>query len=488
MAQPLHYTDDEASFGSQSKRDALSIPHTIQSDNQQEIVDRNLGCINTGTEIEAKGRGPTRRRIQVACLRCRKRKIKCSGDAGNGQGCSNCRSAGNTPCQFLRVNSSIVQTKVLSTASGWPYPSNDMVSQRMGICATSKMGSLPGHPSSHHRAPPLSRTPEYEVAHNPQNTYSRSSFGIDSTINYDDESSTPYSVQTSTAYILPSSPQVFMADYCGTGWNGKSWSAGLQAGRATGETIFPENDAENPLAHPGYPYAVPGQGVPANEAISVAPNPTPLTSSASGTERTLPNPASRNPFPGSTTGPITTTEATHGLPPAHEYRSGNRWVSRCEPRTSIRSNSNASFSTSTMSRAKLIPSNPQDMLFDLSPSGPNNASSPLMPSSGAFVSLELAICGAEAGDESRSRSISHDNRRMLSLSGANTYGYSRPADCYRNVETGGSNSESTLISGLPYMRPKHPSQIQDSHSHPDGRVPGLQALAGLLPYTDLCSQ
>lgn len=39
------------------------------------------------------------------CSRCRKRKIKCSGDPKNGMGCQNCRNAGAEPgnCQFLRV-------------------------------------------------------------------------------------------------------------------------------------------------------------------------------------------------------------------------------------------------------------------------------------------------------------------------------------------------------------------------------------------------
>ena len=39
------------------------------------------------------------------CARCRKRKIKCSGDVG-GEGCQNCKSAGvsSGQCQFLRVN------------------------------------------------------------------------------------------------------------------------------------------------------------------------------------------------------------------------------------------------------------------------------------------------------------------------------------------------------------------------------------------------
>ena len=41
----------------------------------------------------------------IQCSRCRKRKIKCSGDPGNGQNCQNCKNANTEPgvCQFLRV-------------------------------------------------------------------------------------------------------------------------------------------------------------------------------------------------------------------------------------------------------------------------------------------------------------------------------------------------------------------------------------------------
>ncbi|OBS25829.1 hypothetical protein FPOA_06365 [Fusarium poae] len=48
---------------------------------------------------------PQRKRIAVACGRCRKRKIRCSGDTGNGGPCTNCKNAGYEPCQFLRVAS-----------------------------------------------------------------------------------------------------------------------------------------------------------------------------------------------------------------------------------------------------------------------------------------------------------------------------------------------------------------------------------------------
>ena len=49
--------------------------------------------------------GGARRRISVACARCRKRKIRCSGDPGDNSGCANCKSAGVdlSQCQFHRV-------------------------------------------------------------------------------------------------------------------------------------------------------------------------------------------------------------------------------------------------------------------------------------------------------------------------------------------------------------------------------------------------
>ncbi|KAH8808044.1 hypothetical protein F5884DRAFT_752603 [Xylogone sp. PMI_703] len=61
-----------------------------------------------------------RRRIPVACGRCRKRKIRCSGDPGNGGACQNCKTAGNDVCQFLRVSSTEAQLKVEPTE--FPYP------------------------------------------------------------------------------------------------------------------------------------------------------------------------------------------------------------------------------------------------------------------------------------------------------------------------------------------------------------------------------
>ncbi|CAH0003076.1 unnamed protein product [Clonostachys byssicola] len=59
-----------------------------------------------GAEDEVTDESNTnRKRIAVACGRCRKRKIRCSGDNGTGEPCMNCRNAGVSPCQFLRVSS-----------------------------------------------------------------------------------------------------------------------------------------------------------------------------------------------------------------------------------------------------------------------------------------------------------------------------------------------------------------------------------------------
>jgi hypothetical protein len=58
--------------------------------------------------------------ISLECGRCRKRKIRCSGDNGTGEQCTNCRNAGASPCQFLRVSSQEA-TITLKQDSGFNY-------------------------------------------------------------------------------------------------------------------------------------------------------------------------------------------------------------------------------------------------------------------------------------------------------------------------------------------------------------------------------
>ncbi|KAL4901797.1 hypothetical protein BDW74DRAFT_70170 [Aspergillus multicolor] len=483
MAQPFYPADDDVGFNAQSRRGALSISHTPQTNSQHEIADRNLGCIGTEGDFEAKGRGATRRRIQVACMRCRKRKIKCSGDVGDGQGCSNCRSAGNAQCHFLRVNSSILQTKVhVPTGTGWSYPTNDMASRTYASsAASSKTGGFQMN-HNNHSISPFPRTSDYEVTSDTQKSFGRQSFALDPTISYEDESSSPYNSQTSSAtYMLPSSPQVFMADYCGLGWNSKNWGAVLQGCRAPTEPIFSESDAESALTNAPFPYMIPGQSQ-TNGAPSMALTQGSLSSPSQGTERTLPNPTGRNAFLGNNSGPVATID---GLPSVHTYRSGSRWVTKCEPRTPMPLASTMPFYHGMIDRAKLIPSNGHELTFGLLPSG--SATPPMPPSSGSFAGLGAAPCATEASDElrgstdARYRTFSRDNRRLLSHADyrPDTYGYSRPAYISRSMADE-SNSESTLINGLPYTRPVPLSQT-------DGK-PVIQSMAAPRNFTGLCSQ
>lgn len=375
------------------------------------------------------------------------------------------------------------QTKVrVPITSGWPYPANDTAPQRLVTYpSSSKMGSVPTN-FSEHRIHQFSRAPEYEATPDTQHLYARQAFGIESTVNYEDEPSTTYHVQPTPAYTLPNSPQVFIPEYCGIGLGSKGWAAALHSNRAPPGIVFSEGEAGSPLATAAYPYMISGQGPQSNEALSMAPTQGSLASPAQETERTLPDPTNGSPFPENTNGLPTNMD---GPPPTHDYKACSRWVARCEHRVP-----NVSFNTATMDRPKPIPSTGQDVTFGFLPIASNSAPSPALSSSGTFPSLESAACPAEVNDEfrgnpdNRYRTFSRNSRRMVPVADyrPNTYGYSRPT--YRNrSEQGDSNSESTLINGLPYTRPTHsvaPPQLDEK--------PGPHVITRHPSYTGLCSQ
>ncbi|KAF5716002.1 transcriptional regulatory [Fusarium globosum] len=99
MVSPNCYSTDPRRFGP-SRMNIFSYPerrgaaYPIHPDTRTTIMSERDDDVT-----------PQRKRIAVACGRCRKRKIRCSGDAGNGESCTNCKNAGHEPCQFLRVAS-----------------------------------------------------------------------------------------------------------------------------------------------------------------------------------------------------------------------------------------------------------------------------------------------------------------------------------------------------------------------------------------------
>ncbi|CZR53312.1 uncharacterized protein PAC_03190 [Phialocephala subalpina] len=110
MVAQRYYEDDEPSFRRYSSRghgyplshdrDLPSGPgHNVYSRSHMGSQDSRNGDHHSENEEIPRARS----RIPVACGRCRKRKIRCSGD--NGGPCTNCKSAGNDSCAFLRVSS-----------------------------------------------------------------------------------------------------------------------------------------------------------------------------------------------------------------------------------------------------------------------------------------------------------------------------------------------------------------------------------------------
>ncbi|KAI2465395.1 hypothetical protein F4781DRAFT_424813 [Annulohypoxylon bovei var. microspora] len=80
-------------------------PYPIPYSDRRFHLSSQEGRTTTMMDRDLDSESQPRKRIAVACGRCRKRKIRCSGDPGNGLPCTNCKNAGYEPCLFLRVSS-----------------------------------------------------------------------------------------------------------------------------------------------------------------------------------------------------------------------------------------------------------------------------------------------------------------------------------------------------------------------------------------------
>ncbi|KAF7586983.1 hypothetical protein BBP40_007898 [Aspergillus hancockii] len=465
MAHTFYTTEGEISFDPQSKRDVISLPNSTQDGSKQEIVDRTTGAITPSMEGEGKSRSSTRRRIPVACNRCRKRKIKCSGDPGDGLGCVNCRASGNVNCHFLRVNSSMLQAK----ASGWPYPATNATlsssHQSQGVYAppvAPKQDLLAASPSNF-RVGSLSRSLALDMGSaEPQHSYSRPNLGHDSTVSFEDEASTTYGSQHPN-YVLPTTPQGALPDYCGLSWS-KAWVPDLNATRAPNGGILPDHEAESAFHHSSYAYMLPGSGAPSLEPPFV-PTMVALSSEGQGMGRTLPTPSGRCQHQMGSPAFPTSAETISALP-QQECRNRHPWtlksvtsdirpMKQCTP---------GSFNGSPIVRTKLLPTNPQDMVLGYLPMTSTSASSPLIPSSGTCTRLNPGDIGEElrSNEEARvSRLKFHEHPRLsLIESSSEIYGYCSLEKSRKGVKPGTSSPAATLMGGLPYTRP--PAQLQSA--------------------------
>ncbi|RMJ23816.1 hemagglutinin protein [Aspergillus sp. HF37] len=473
---PLEYLG----FDQQAKREApLTFPRADRRSSHQDGVERRASCMSAA-ELDSKSRNPGRRRIQVACNRCRKRKIKCSGDTGDGQGCSNCRSSGNTNCHFLRVNSSMLQTKL----SQWPYPAaNATVSpSRMGMYASKHTGFPINSPNV--RVPSFSRPAGYDGMFD-QNVYERQSFSVDQGINHEDDQT-----YQSPGYMMPSS----LPDYSGI-WNQKAWNPNPNLKTQNG-AIFPDQD-ENPVPPATYPYMLPNTGTsPPPEIPPVVPTMALPSDGQSQTERTLPNPANRQ-VPASMPVVPAAPDAIPTLP------FGNPWAARAavpsaRPSMPI---SSGCFSSTMNRRKPNQPTTAQDMAFGYLPI--NTTTDPSPPIQSTSTPGMDPVVDTSSAEPRVSTSFSRDNTasnntnsRLLGLGDytPDIYGYSTSERS--RVRGSGSGSEAddsssaTLLNGLPYTRVRHPEQpnsalafnlLPTEPSIPEYRPPPPEAQRAVSP-------
>ncbi|PYH88832.1 hypothetical protein BO71DRAFT_453832 [Aspergillus ellipticus CBS 707.79] len=470
MAQSFYSPEEEISFDAQHKRDALSIPHSIRGESHHEMVDRSADCVSPSTELDGKSRNSTRRRIQVACNRCRKRKIKCSGDIGDGQGCSNCRSSGNPNCQFLRVNSSMLQTK----NSPWSYATNAAVSssQRSDLYVpsmTPKLGASAGN-SSNFRVAPFPRASGYEMTPaNSHNAYHRHSFGVEHAMNYEDESSA-YTTQSS-GFVLSGAPQNVFANYCGLPWNTKTWAPSVHIGRIPSSAVFSDHEADNTLTLPAFPYMIPGHGSQPADAPPIVPTMNFSSAEGQGADRTLPTPG-RNPGSTGLSGFATTEEAFSGLPQTQVYRSSNNWAQKSASLKNLHfpmQQTSGAYSHGSMSRSKPVSASAHD-IFEFLPMTSAGSSSPMVTPSGQFATTLDPVDSddfREGGDGQPTRTFSHDH---LSEYGSDTYVYSS-SERRDKGHSKADGSGSMLMNGLTYTRP-----VPGHHSPPLDPSPAYRSV------------
>ncbi|KAJ5761398.1 hypothetical protein N7533_003437 [Penicillium manginii] len=451
----------------------------IRSMNQHEVADRS-NYISPAGDMDSK-RNPQRRRVPVACGRCRRRKIKCSGDSGDGQGCSNCRSAGNTDCQFLRVNSSAVLPK----GTGWPYPNAGGVaaSPRMRVYSPHLPGksTLLSMGSPQTRMSGFQRTSDFDLGTDVQG-FPRP-VGLDS-MHYETEQGSSYN--QSPAYILPNGPSG-MVDYEASSWSPKIWEPMFNVNRSANGGIYSDTETNGSMAQSPYSYMLPSQGILSHEIPQTAAAAMNMVSVSEGpgSDRTLPTPTIRpQQVSGNTSSIKAFPEGMPGLSVPSDYK-GSFWNQRCtDPNQRIHHvPSNASFPSSPTQSTKCNSDNSKnavpELVFSYLPlsSSTTEVSSPSLSSAAPASSTTSSSNTSYAGlsmetsldtpsqdyrtlpsDTRLARSFSRDestsSQRLLVLSNEcspDIYSYSSTEKSSK-ARPDESGCSATLISGLPYTR------------------------------------
>ncbi|KAJ5273890.1 hypothetical protein N7478_009015 [Penicillium angulare] len=501
------YYAENTGFAQSRHACGLSLPRAMRSMSRHEMGDRSSSCTGPTSESDGKLRNPQRRRVPVACQRCRRRKIKCSGDSEDGQGCSNCHSAGENLCQFTRVNSQPVDefnTQMLSDwvqshradrpgASGWqPYPN------MRPAAAPSQLGVIPTHAQS---KPTLlsmgstqpqtrvnayqQRSADFDLGAADAHAYQRS--GGVSSMHYEDETSSSH--PHPSQYILPNTSPGVMMDYGIPAWSPKAWDSMFGTGRHTNGNVYPESDANTSFNQSHFTYMLPSQDHSVGDLSQ--PNSATMSegsSDAPGPDRTLPSPTSRGQQGPNSATEFIPTEGNPNLPWSSPDFKAGFWSPRIAASPDHRPSSthtvptNTPFTTGPELSNKGISVNGtgSELLFPYLPmpttsedtmqSLVSSSTAPPPPISTAGMSPAYPILETLDNTGSDYPSIHNDTRitrnhsrdhgnagqRLLALNECTPaiYGYSTSEKS--KARGSGPDAEShTLLSGLPYTRVQH---------------------------------
>ncbi|KAJ6084506.1 hypothetical protein N7486_011306 [Penicillium sp. IBT 16267x] len=407
-------------------------------------------------------RNSQRRRVPVACRRCRKRKIKCSGDSGDGQGCSNCRSAGTNDCQFFRVNSHAVNSHVVTShavnshkaSTVWqPYPHVGAA-----IAQSTQLGMLPQQPS--YKSSHLSMgSPQTRMAAFPYQLQRSPDFDLSAAETHMFEQPIHYTQSSSYA------PSGALMEDNSPVWSPKAWDSIFNTARTHNGNLYPDPEAS--LNQSQFAYMLPSQGIPsdlpqsANSAITTVSSP----DTTSGPDRTLPTPTSRGQQAASSAGFLPDGNWTPDFK-ASFWSPRQAESSDQRPSSTHAVPSNTPFTTSPPLQSKYvsIKNNTPEMLFPYLPvpttaEDTNTTSAPTVSGDSAYPVLETLdspyphIPSTRLGrSSSRSHNAGHQLLALTNECSSDMYGYGTSE---KSKARGSRDDSRTLVSGLPYTRVQH---------------------------------
>ncbi|KAI4286839.1 MAG: hypothetical protein L6R35_003906 [Caloplaca aegaea] len=429
-----------------------------------------------------KGEQQPRRRIGLACSRCRKRKIKCSGDIG-GTGCQNCKTAQADECNFLRVNSTDVLPTTNGTIDVSYFPNNNAVSLPGNTGRTNGgMGSMyPNsngmmHPpasfsgNSHanrngscngqHYSPLISRHAHPSVAH----TYNFS--------NADDHMFDHYA--QAPHYLLPAQDlQASMSSTYGVQDMSRQWTP-IAGGR---NSLGGLDDPSFKYGTSGFPYlnssavaSAGSEGFGMNSIGRALPR---------RGDRILPSPRRTSVETSGNSYPKSGESTSYGPPPGLGHKSSAAW----SPQTLTYGASQGSISSTSLSA-------PSASISSVSSSPPSESSQHTtsfgyIHMSGSPVDRSLTVArGPESEPMSHaaeSRSSFREapfpkNRNILPMHSSNRYAWDTVNGTKTNSITDSLGSGNTLVSGLTYSPPK----LQPMKYHPGKPLP-VEREPAILP-------